>query len=118
MFKKFMFAAVIVSLLIQFSPVGAFTSKCMTSGKGYASRSEQAIRTIMDLRASIVPGDDERLQNMLNKWLADKHVFVPRAGIELNIVFGSVPKDFPIFVNPEGSEQTFYITWEGLENCR
>jgi hypothetical protein len=118
MFKRFMVVAMLASMLFQFAPASAFTSKCMTSGKGYASKSERSVRTILDLRVSIVPGDDATLQEMLNKWIADGHVFVPKPGIEVNIVHGGVPNDIPIFIRPEGSEQTFYITKEGLENCR
>ncbi len=117
-FKKYIFFAVVASMVIQAATAWAFTSKCFTSGKGYASKSEQAIRTILDLRVSLVPEDEQRLREMVNKWLADRHVFVPRSGVEVNIIFGNVPNDMPIFVRPEGSEQTFYITREGLENCR
>jgi hypothetical protein len=118
MFRKFMLLTVVVLVVFQLGVASAFTSRCKTAGKGYGSKSQEAIRTILDLRVSPVPGDDVRLQEMLNKWLSDKHVFVPKAGIEVAISYGVVTPESPIMIKPVGSEQTFYITSEGLENCR
>jgi len=92
---------------------------CVTNGDGYASKAKEPLQEILNLRSSLRPEDQHRLQDTVAQYSADRYIFVPNAGIQVELVYyGDRRKPTPILVRPVGSEEKFWIFSTGLKNCQ
>jgi hypothetical protein len=116
MVRKFaLFAlSIFVSLLI---PSLIRAEICVTTGEGYASLSKEPLDEITDLMVSPRPEDEQRLSQVLKKYLADEYIFPLKAGIEVET--GPLwDRGRPVWIKPVGSKKEYYVLRIGIKNCR
>jgi len=119
--KKLVMSAIVSALVVVFLGGLAWArDPCITTGKGYASKSKDAIQTINRLMVSPVPGDERRLAELVSKWLAQGYIFVPKKGTK---VYSDIRRRYcdrgeAPNMRPVGSDQRWYVTCNALERCQ
>jgi len=118
--KKALICGGLTLIFLLFAPLGAEAYEaCVTTGDGYASPAQKPLQEILNLRSSLRPEDQQRLKDTIARYSADRHIFVPNAGIQVEVIYyGDRAKPTPILVRPVGSEEKFWIFSTGLKNCQ
>lgn len=114
--KYYLMLLVIVSLVICLQISATAQTRCVTNGEGYASIEMLPLQKIYDLTTSVSLEDREKLSCVIEMYLKNGLIFIPKAGVVVECAW--VPERGTVNVYPVGSTKGYWILKEGLVNCQ
>jgi len=85
--KALIFGGMVLIFLMSAGLGAEAYEACVTTGEGFASKAKEPLREILNLRSSLRPEDQQRLQATIARYSADKYIFVPNAGIQVEVIY-------------------------------